>query len=67
MSFIKEYFNHYNENRIDIKKLIQFFRKRIKCIHKGHNFSGYCRIGNSYISRCKDCGKEIILTLKNNN
>ena len=67
IQFIKDYLNYFHINKIDIKTVFHIFKTRIKCWKHGHNYSFYCKTGNSYVSVCKKCGKQSVLTLMDDN
>ena len=67
IQFIKDYLNYFHINKIDIKTVFHIFKTRIKCWKHGHNYSFCCKTGNSYVSVCKKCGKQSVLTLMDDN
>ena len=67
IQFIKDYLNYFHINKIDIKTVFHIFKTRIKCWKHGHNYFFCCKTGNSYVSACKKCGKQSVLTLMDDN
>ena len=65
--FIKDYLNYFHISKIDIRTVFHIFKARIKCWKQGHNYSFCCKTGNSYVSVCKKCGKQSVLTLMDDN